>query len=52
MRVLILIGLMVVVGWVGFNLVVAVGCVGNLLSSINYIILLCRNIILMSRIGK
>ena len=40
-------------GWVGFGLVVvAVGCVGNLLSSINYIILLCRNIILMSRIGK
>ena len=43
MRVLILVGLMVVV---------AVGCVGNLLGSINYIILLCRNIILMSRIGK
>ena len=43
-------------GWVGFGLVVvvvvAVGCVGNLLGSINYIILLCRNIILMSRIGK
>ena len=59
MRVLILVGLMVVVvvvvvvGWVGFGLVVvAVGCVGNLLGSINYIILLCRNIILMSRIGK
>ena len=54
MRVLILVGLMVVVvGWVGFGLVVvAVGCVGNLLGSINYIILLCINIILMSRIGK
>ena len=52
MRVLILIGLMVVVGWVGFGLVVAVDCVGNLLGSINYIILLCRNIILTSRIGK
>ena len=39
--------------WVGFGLVVVVvGCVGNLLGSINYIILLCRNIILMSRIGK
>ena len=52
MRVLILLGLMVVVGWVGFGLVVAVDCVGNLLGSINYIILLCRNIILMSRIGR
>ena len=37
----------------GRGLVVgAVGCVGNLLASINYIILLCKNIILMSRIGK
>ena len=56
MRVLILVGLIVVVvvvGWVGFGLVVvAMGCVGNLLGSINYIILLCRNIILMSRIEK
>ena len=43
------------VGWVGFGLVVvavAIGCVGNLLSNINYFILLCRNIILMSRIEK
>ena len=46
-------------GWVGFGLVVvvvvvvvAVGCVGNLLGSINYIILLCKNIILTSRIEK
>ena len=57
MRVLILVGLIVVVvvvvGWVGFGLVVvAVGCVGNLLGSINYIILLCKNIILTSRIEK
>ena len=40
------------VGWVEFGLVVvvvAVSCVGNLLGSINYIILLCRNIILISR---
>ena len=35
-------GLMVVVGWVGFGLVVAVDCVGNLLGSINYIILISR----------
>ena len=48
MRVLILVGLMVVVVVV----VVAMSCVGNLLGSINYIILLCINIILMSRIGK
>ena len=44
-------------GWVGFGLVVvvvvaAVGCVGNLLGSINYIIFLCKNIILTSRIEK
>ena len=32
--------------------VVAVGCVANLLDSINYIILLCKNIILMSKIRK
>ena len=46
---------MMVVGWVGFGLVVvavAIGCVGNLLSNINYFILLCRNIILMSKIGN
>ena len=56
MRVLILVALMVAVvveDWVGFGLVVvAVGCMDNLLGSINYFILLCRNIILMSRIGK
>ena len=53
MRVLILFGLMVVVGWVVFGLVVmAVGYVGNLLDSINFIILLCKNIILMSGIEK
>ena len=34
MRVLILVGLMVMVGWVGFGLVVvAMGCVGNLLGN-------------------
>ena len=42
-------GLVVVVVVV---VVVAVGCVGNLLGSVNYIILLYRNIILISRIGK
>ena len=45
-------------GWVwlsgggGGLVVLAVGYVGNLLGSINYIILLCRNIVLMSRTGK
>ena len=47
---------MMVVGWVGFGLVVVVavtiGCVGNLLGNINYFILLCRNIILMSKTRK
>ena len=46
---------MMVVGWVGFGLVVVavtIGCVGNLLGNINYFILLCRNIILMSRTRK
>ena len=55
MRVLILFGLMMVVGWVGFGLVVVavtIGCVGNLLGNINYFILLCKNIILMSRTRK
>ena len=33
----------------GGLVVVVVGYVGNLLGSINYIILLCRNIILISR---
>ena len=33
-------------------MVVIVGYVSNLLGSINYIILLCKNIILISRIGK
>ena len=46
---------MMVVGWVGFGLVVVavtIGCVGNLLGNINYFNLLCINIILMSRIEK